>query len=397
MRMNSTAIFTIASKNYLAYVRTLLQSVHEHHADVDCYCFLADEIQGELDPVLENYSLVEARDLGIPDFISMTFKYDIVEFNTAIKPFSFKYLLEKGYEKIIYFDPDIMLFSSAEPLLALLERHPILLTPHITRPIPAGDSFRPSERSHLISGTYNLGFIAISSCDAAREFIEWWSLRCAEACYIEPETGIFVDQKWINHVPGLFPDVCILRHPGCNMAYWNLHERQLDGLTVNGEYPLIFYHFSGINTDDLEVLSKHQEKYSLTMRTDLQAVFEEYRSRLLANGHEQTRRFKYAYALYSNGESIGGVARRLYDECSEKYTNPFSTDPGSYYHLLRRNSLLEKERYTLSDRGSVSEKASKINILFRIARNLLGVDRYVLLLKYLNYVTVLRRQGFLLK
>jgi hypothetical protein len=395
--MNTTAVFTISSKNYLAYARTLFQSVREFHDDVDQFLLLADRVAGDFDPSREPFEVIEVGEIGLRDFTAMTFKYDVVEFNTAVKPFFFNFLFKRGYRKVIYFDPDIMLFRRVDLITDLLDCHSVVLTPHITRPLPEGDPFRPSERSHLISGTYNLGFVAVSNCEAGREFIDWWSLKCAESCYNEPETGIFVDQKWVNHAPGLFPDVYVLRHPGCNMAYWNLHERQLDGLTVNGEFPLVFYHFSGISTDDLGALSKHQEKYTLAMRPDLQSIFELYRDRLLANGHEQVRGLKYAYGCYDNGERVGSVARRLYAECAERYPAPFAVGPGSYYELLAKKGLLEKGGYALPSGGAAVSKAAKVNLLFKLAKAILGIDRYTGFLKYLNYVSVLRRQGFLLE
>lgn len=396
--MNKTAVFTIASKNYLAYARTLLKSVCEYHPEIDLYLLLVDDLGVDFDPGLEAFNVVEVKDIALPDFKAMTFKYDVVEFNTAVKPFFLGNLIDKGYRKVIYLDPDIMLFNPLAPILDLLDEKSIVLTPHITRPIPRDDPFRPSELSHLISGTYNLGFIAVSACDATREFISWWSLKCAESCYNEPETGIFVDQKWINHVPGLFPDVHILRHPGCNMAYWNLHERILDKMLVNGEYQLIFYHFSGISVDDLNALSKHQSKWTLELRPDLREIFEIYRERLTANGHSDTRGFRYAFDTYDNGKKIGPFARRLYAEFAEQYPEPFSTAPDSYYRMLAQKGMLESCNFTTpsGDKPETRKQADKINVLFRLARILLGVDRYIGLMKYLNYVSVLRRQGFLI-
>ena len=52
------------------------------------------------------------------------------------------------------------------------------------------------------------------------------------------EEGLFVDQKWIDLVPGFYPDVGIIHHPGYNVAYWNLHCRRVeigDQIRVNGE------------------------------------------------------------------------------------------------------------------------------------------------------------------
>jgi hypothetical protein len=70
--------------------------------------------------------------------------------------------------------------------------------------------------------------------------------------------GTFVDQKWIDLVPAFFDKVCILKHPGCNIAYWNLHERTLsqgkDAILVNNQ-PLCFFHFSGVKASKPDVLS----------------------------------------------------------------------------------------------------------------------------------------------
>lgn len=63
--------------------------------------------------------------------------------------------------------------------------------------------------------------------------------------------GLFVDQKPVDLVPCFIDRLSVLRHPGCNVAWWNLYcdGRQLieQGLTVNFKnqrHPLIFFHFS---------------------------------------------------------------------------------------------------------------------------------------------------------
>ena len=58
---------------------------------------------------------------------------------------------------------------------------------------------------------------------------------------------MFTDQRWVDFAPSFF-DHFILKDPTYNVAYWNLHERDLewtDGrYLVNGQ-PLTFFHFSG--------------------------------------------------------------------------------------------------------------------------------------------------------
>ena len=61
---------------------------------------------------------------------------------------------------VLYIDPDIQVFHSLEDLAAGAEEHGIVLTPHVTAPMPR-DGKMTSETSILASGIYNLGFIGV--------------------------------------------------------------------------------------------------------------------------------------------------------------------------------------------------------------------------------------------
>ncbi len=50
--------------------------------------------------------------------------------------------------------------------------------------------------------------------------------RLRSECYVDPGNMRFVDQRWVDFVPGIF-DCVIIRDPGCNVAYWNLDHREL--------------------------------------------------------------------------------------------------------------------------------------------------------------------------
>lgn len=395
--MSKTAIFTIASKNYIAYARTLLQSVSVQHPEADRYLLLVDEPTALLDLSLEDYSVVLVKDIGIQSFDEMAFQYDILEFNTAVKPFFMKWLLEKGYNKVVYFDPDIMLFNKIDMILDILNSYSIVLTPHITRPVANDDKCLPGERAYLVAGTYNLGFIAVSKTAETVDFLEWWSERCSYECFSEVENGFFVDQKWINLVPGLYGSVKIVRDIGCNMAYWNLHERYLNVMSVNGESPLVFYHFSGIDPLDNEQLSKYQDRYTLAARPDLKELFKLYRKELIKNGYMQTKDLSYTYACYDNGEKIGPLARRLYAVAPETKGSPFKTGNNTYYELLIKKNLLEKvssKKYTKENTTSIK---SKLDFMLFILLKIVGPSKYNLLMHYLRHISVLRKQTFIFR
>ena len=62
---------------------------------------------------------------------------------------------------------------------------------------------------------------------------------------------MFTDQRWVDFVPSFF-DHYILKDPGYNVAYWNLHGRARDAPTAIDiswtASPLRFFHFSGFDS-----------------------------------------------------------------------------------------------------------------------------------------------------
>ncbi|MBI5640430.1 MAG: hypothetical protein HZA17_08395, partial [Nitrospirae bacterium] len=335
------AICTIVSKNYLPFARVVAESFFQHNRG-EAFVLLVDSADGYFDPSKERFTLIEIETLrdAVPDFDRFCFQYTILELNTAIKPYLIEYLFNKyNLRKLIYFDPDILITNSLDRVLQLLDTHSIILTPHLTAPIT--DTYKPGEIDILLSGSYNLGFIALSNSPSTFSMISWWQKRLYSNCIHAVEKGLFVDQKWMDLVPGMYEDVLILREPGYNVAYWNFHCRAVEirgkQISVNGE-PAYFFHFSGFDPENMEPVSKHQNRYKMSsMLKDIQSVFREYRDRLLANGYKECKSWSYAFGCFSTGEKIPELARRLYlsmgDEV-KKFGNPFSTGEGSYFEWL---------------------------------------------------------------
>jgi hypothetical protein len=155
------------------------------------------------------------------------------------------------------------------------------------------------EPTVLNVGLYNLGFIAVRRSEETDKFLQWWMIKLKKQCVIDLKNGLFVDQLWINFVPVYYEKVLVLKHPGYNMAYWNLHERTVTrgnkGYTVNDRFPLVFFHFSGFNFNKPDSISKYQLKYSFEQRPDLAPLFEEYRKMVLHNRFEHFSKLPCAY------------------------------------------------------------------------------------------------------
>jgi len=313
--MTKTCFFTIVSRNYRHFARTLVASVRAHNPDLDAFVVACDDAFAEHD-ARDDYAEISIRDLGLPKFDRFTFQYTILELNTAIKPWAIEALFARGYDRVIYFDPDIHVYGPVAPILARLDHAQIVLTPHLTDRLDDGRN--PTELAILQSGSYNLGFIALQQTEDTRRFVRWWQSKLLRDCVVDIPRGLFTDQKWIDLVPGMMPGVAIERDPGWNVAYWNLNHRAValgdDGRpTANGQ-PLLFFHFSGF-TPGVRLFSKHQDRYTLdTVAPVVRTLAEGYAAALQHNGFESCRTSPYAFARMTDGTLIPDLVRRCYRE-----------------------------------------------------------------------------------
>jgi hypothetical protein len=317
--MNELAICTVVAKNYLAYARCLTDSFLAQHPEGQVFVLLVDEIEGEFEPAEERFTTILAKNIGIPNFDQMAFRYFVYELSTAVKPYFFEYLFHHyGCRKLCYIDPDILFFQRLDEISQLLENYGLVLLPHLTGFLE--DGYQPDELAILKSGAYNLGFLGMAQHPELETFLHWWQRKLYKLCLGEQERGLFLDQRWMDLVPTLFSSVYIYRHPGYNVAYWNLNHRSIEatenGYRVEGE-PLKFFHFSGFNWPDIEVVARYQNRYTLSDLEHLRPLFSHYRDELTAHGHERMCRLRYIYDYFDNGMYLPSFARYLWRELDE--------------------------------------------------------------------------------
>lgn len=324
-----TAIFTIGSKNYFAYVRTLLQSLEASNPHMDRFAVVVDELDKEFTSLPRNFDLLELNKIDLPYPDQMKFRYNIMELNTAVKPFAILKLFET-YDRVIYMDPDIFVYKKLQPVEDALDHgYNFVLTPHFNG-LFEEDGMHPDEPDIMRAGIYNLGFIALNKCADTIEMVSWWANKLEKTCINEQSKGIFVDQKWIDLVPGFYKNVRILHHSGLNVAYWNLSHRTItkDGneFNVNGD-PLIFFHFSGLNPNNINTVSKHQNRFTLQDLGDGAELFVNYANIVLSNDFDMWKKFKYSYSTYTDGRPVLDEHRICYRQsnCLQDYCgkNPF--------------------------------------------------------------------------
>ncbi|WP_304236720.1 glycosyl transferase [Jiulongibacter sediminis] len=300
-----TVAFTICSNNYISQAKALADSLSLTNPEVKFYIGLADDFSGipqKYRGTYSNCNLIEVKEVNIPNFKWMEENYDIIEFNTSVKPFYFSHLMQKHpeAENFVFFDPDIYVYKSISNIEKALQSNNIVLTPHLTSPIEdSRNDFFIHEHDILNHGVFNLGFVAINNSDESKRFIKWWEERLATQCIHDLCNGLFVDQLWCNLVPSYFDNVLIDKDPGMNMAYWNLQERSISKengqYIVNGTNPLTFFHFSTFNPDIADNIATKQNRYKLSDRPDLQQLYADYEQKVKANHFQELKNIPCVY------------------------------------------------------------------------------------------------------
>jgi len=328
MRILCFSSFTFS---YLNRARVLYESLRHHHPDWHLVALMTDKVPDgmKFDVRDEPFDEVVWPDqLGIPDIESWLFKHDIVEVCTAVKGPFLKQATERDFEAVIYLDPDTCLFNPLTPVIEKLKEFDIVLTPHLLEPEDDRTAIIDNEICPLWAGIYNLGFVAIRTSGEGARFANWWSERLTEFCHDDPSKGLFVDQKWCDHVPVFFDKVHILKDPGCNTASWNVSQRRIvidsDGNVRSNGKLLRFWHFTKLGPLG-DVMTRRYARDQIVVYE----LWRWYRDRVGKATSSSIPDRYWAYGTYANGTAIAREHRLLYrdrKDLQSHFKNPFGTD-----------------------------------------------------------------------
>jgi hypothetical protein len=247
--MNRIAVCTCVAGNYVSYARVLAQSLRRHHPETKLHVLVVDKQPPRFERESLSASVVTLKDLRISKLWRMLLAYDRKQMVVAMKPALLRYVLDAGFESALFLDPDMLVMADLDPVFEAVASHSLTLTPHVGPALAAADK-ADLERSLLMAGMYNGGFVGISNRPESRRFLAWWEMRLGRLCFDAMQHGLHYDQRWLDLAPAFVEDLHLLRDPGCNFAYWNFPFRALqpegDGFSVNGS-PLRLFHFSGFD------------------------------------------------------------------------------------------------------------------------------------------------------
>lgn len=325
--------------SYLNRARVLFQTLRRFHPDWELVALITDKPPRGFyfNPENEPFDrVVWAEDLGVPGLRGWLFKHDVVEVCTAVKGPFIHQACRWGADAVIYLDPDTALFASLEPLERWLEDHDILLTPHLTEPNDDPIAIQDNDLSASRTGIFNLGFVAVRTSGEGARFAKWWNDRLLSYCYDDIPNGLFVDQRWCDHVPALFDRVKVIRDPGYNVASWNLSRRTVavdkqGRILVNGS-PLRFWHFTKLGP-----LGDTMTRKYAGANFPVYEIWAWYKRQVAVATAKGIPQGWWAYAAYDDGALIEKRHRVLYRQRADlqsAFPDPFASGEGSYQQWL---------------------------------------------------------------
>ncbi len=277
-------VFTVATISHIHLSEVMIKSFCRLHSGFDISIVVPDlnlDNRFKIQTLIgENIELLSPNDLGLINMNQLRHYYGALEFCSAMKVVGIQFFLLRG-EDVLFLDPDVLILDSLQRNLIEIPGD-VLLSPHIFNPYP-DDSCSPNDIDIIRSGHINGGVILIRNSNYGKQVINWLISKVESQWFVAPKVGLYADQLWISMLPYFFENaVSLIMDRGINVAYWNLHERQI-GVTTNGQLVLKsgetvkLLHFSGFDIGG-KSLSKHSTRsFSESTQEALESIIEEYR------------------------------------------------------------------------------------------------------------------------
>ena len=241
--MGKIAYVTHSDKNYLSRALALIASLRQHGSADNIFLFCNDEWTYESTPDFPDLGIrfVKTSDLR-DEYPELDYAFNnrsILEFYYCISPFVVRYLIDKGYECVVYLDSDLYFYENPTPLISSLSTYDLGIVPH---------NFKPEHADLEKYGKYNVGMLFFWNTPSGLETLSWWQEACIDSTSSVLTRNSYADQKYLDQFPSLGARVHIFEDDGQNAAPWNCYS--LTGYDQESFYlansKVFYFHYSGL-------------------------------------------------------------------------------------------------------------------------------------------------------
>lgn len=353
-------VCTAVTRNHLAAAGALAEGLARAHADARLRVLVVDAERAPLTaPAPPGMAMIwpSALPMDPAEFRRMAGLYGPFEICNALKPTVMAHLLDDGAPHALWIDSDVLVLGDLSDLAATTERAGVLLTPHHPLPAPPVRHRTDTEMVALTAGAHNAGVVGAAGA-RGRRMLTWWASRTARECVHDPGRGLFVDQRWLDLVPGMF-GAHVLRDPGVNLGWWNAASAPIHagsgGPTIDGR-PIRLLHLSGLDPAAPWLLSRHAGPAPAALLSEippLADLIQEHLAALGRHGQERWAAQPYAYDRLAGGIPLDRRMRAVYreeltawerGEREAEPPGPFDEDDGARFLDLLRCPLVLDDR-----------------------------------------------------
>lgn len=235
--------------NYLPRALLTIESLTRH--DPRAYFFvlcLDDVTESFIKSYAPNVKSISVAELEAadPDFATARNNRTLIEWYftaTSVLP-HYLFVRFPNLNRVTYIDSDLYFYTSPAILHEESKGKSVQIIEH---------RFSP----HLVSlaryGRFNVAWISFFNSVEGRHVVDDYRRECLEWCYDRLEDDKFADQKYLDKWPERYPNCCISRWIGADVAHWNIGQWDVSyfnqDIYVNSER-LLFYHFQGVKRID---------------------------------------------------------------------------------------------------------------------------------------------------
>jgi hypothetical protein len=330
-------VCTITSARYWAHARVLAESFLACHAGSRVSILAVDGTRGQVDD-LEGVEVLEPDDIGIDaaEFDRRATMYSAQGLAVSMKADLLSTLLARGQGPVVLVDADGMVYDTLQGVHELCEAHGLVFSPHLLGPNPTWWGEDSPEQLFLRAGIFNAGLVGVGS--GGERFLEWWADRNSRRCVFDERHALLIDQHWLT-IAAAFFDPWVLRDRGCNVAGWNLHDRDIvwdgDRPTIDGEALRHFHFACSYDPEHPESLTPQQHAHwwpQLADRPGAARASRQYAARLMAAGYSDVHARPVRYDTMPDGAPIEDWMREVYRAAliaaefdgTEEPPNPFT-------------------------------------------------------------------------
>lgn len=276
-------LVAVSNQSHLPTALMMVDSFLEHNSEATVYLFLFDLMAAG---VLESAVDKRITFFGINDltdtkdkYLKASHRFNVFEGANLAKYVALDYVLNQTTTatSIIYADTDLKFYSNIQHFLEPLNKGAVaLFTPHS---LEFGDL--KYDFDFLNQSGINAGMFALNSkASVVRHFIKWMIKALLNFGHFEMGL-MFADQPNLGlAVTKLGSQAHTSSLKTVNVAYWNLHEREIkyDGSHYFvDDARLICFHFSGFRVENTERISIHASVRSNQVDATTLALLEDYR------------------------------------------------------------------------------------------------------------------------